>query len=220
MKLVSLNLGLPREVQWNGNLVRTGIFKSPVTGPRKLSQLNVEGDAQADLSVHGGIYKAVYGYPAEHYDYWREVLPESDLAWGAFGENFTTQGLLEDQIYVGERFRIGTAEVQVTEPRLPCYKLGVRFGRADMPKRFLASRRTGFYFAVVQPGVVEAGDVFNRTDRPTHNTTVADLTRAYAFDPDDLDTIRHIIQIPELSDAWRNYFSTRLRQAVPSRNRV
>jgi MOSC domain-containing protein YiiM len=220
MKLVSLNVGLPRDVQWKGKPISTGIFKSAVTGPRMISRLNVEGDAQADLSVHGGIYKAVYGYPVEHYDYWHEVLPETDLAWGAFGENFTTQGLLEDQIYIGERFRIGTAQVQVTEPRMPCYKIGVRFGRPDMPKRFLASRRTGFYFAVVQPGVVETSDLFNRIDRPTHGITVADLTRAYAFEPDDLITIRRIIQIPGLSDAWRNYFSNRLRQAVPSRNRV
>ena len=170
--------------------------------------------------MHGGVYKAVYGYPVEHYDYWREVLPGTDLLWGAFGENFTTQGLLEDQIYIGERFGIGTAEVQVTEPRLPCYKLGVRFGRTDMVKRFLASRRTGFYFAVVKPGVVEAGDLFDRMDRPTHDITVVDLTRVYAFEPEDLDTIRRIVQIPDLSDAWRNYFSNRLRQAVPSRNRV
>lgn len=182
MELVSLNVSLPREVRWKGNTVRTGIFKAAVKGPRMLSRLNVEGDAQADLSVHGGIYKAVYGYPVEHYDYWRKQIPEIDLPWGAFGENFTTQGFLEDQIYIGERFKIGTAEVQVTEPRLPCYKLGIRFGRMDMVKRFLVSRRTGFYFAVVEPGFVEAGDMFERTHRPTHNITVADITRAYAFE--------------------------------------
>jgi MOSC domain-containing protein YiiM len=211
MKLVSLNVSLPREVQWKGMTVMTGIFKSAISGPRMLSRLNVEGDAQADLTVHGGKYKAVYGYPIEHYDYWRELLPEIDLTWGAFGENFTTQGLLEDQIYIGERFRIGTAEVQVTGPRLPCYKLGMRFGRADMVKRFLSSRRTGFYFAVVQPGFVEAGDVIERTYCPTHNITIADITRVYAFEQDDLITIRRIIQIPELSDGWRDYFNQKLR---------
>jgi MOSC domain-containing protein YiiM len=210
MKLVSLNVSLPREVEWKGNTIRTGIFKSAVTGPRMLSRLNVDGDAQADLSVHGGIYKAVYGYPVEHYDYWQKQLPETDLPWGAFGENFTTQGFLEEQIYIGERFKIGTAEVQVTEPRLPCHKLGMRFGRMDMVKRFLVSRRTGFYFSVVEPGFVEAGDVFERTYRPTHNITVADITRVYVFEQDDLITIQRIIQIPELSNGWRDYFCQKL----------
>lgn len=214
MKLVSLNVGLPRVVQWKGKPVTTGIFKSAVMGPRNLSRLNLEGDTQADQSVHGGISKAVYGYPVEHYNYWREVLPETDLAWGMFGENFTTQGLLEDQIYIGERFRIGTAEVQVTEPRLPCYKLGVRFGRMDMVKRILESHRTGFYFAVVEPGVVEAGEVFNRTFCPTHNITVADLTRVYVFEQGDLETIQRIVQIPDLSGGWRNYFHKRLHEAA------
>jgi MOSC domain-containing protein YiiM len=210
MKLVSLNVGLPGEVQWKGKPVWTGIFKSAVTGPRMLSRLNVEGDAQADLTVHGGIYKAVYGYPVEHYDYWREVLPEMEWKWGAFGENFTTEGLLENQLYIGERFRIGTAELQVTEPRLPCYKLGIRFGRMDMVKRFLESRRTGFYFAVVEPGIVEADDVFKPTFRPTHNITIADITRVYAFEQDDLSTIQRIIKIPYLSEGWRDYFRQKL----------
>lgn len=210
MKLVSLNVGLPREVLWKGERILTGIFKSPVNGPRRLSRLNVEGDAQADLSVHGGIHKAVYGYPAQHYDYWRAELPNAGLVWGTFGENFTTEGLLEDQVYIGERFQIGTAEVQVTEPRLPCYKLGIRFGRVDIVKRFLASRRTGFYFAVVRAGVVEAGQVFEQVHRPSHGITIADLTRVLVFDPDDLDTMERIIQIEDLSDAWRNHFRQKL----------
>lgn len=177
-----------------------------------LSRLNLDGDAQADLSVHGGVHKAVYGYPVEHYDYWRAELPEADLAWGAFGENFTTEGLLEDHVYIGERFRIGAAEVQVTEPRLPCYKLGIRVGRADMVKRFLESRRTGFYFAVVQPGMVEAGDVFERVHRPTHGIAIADLTRVFAFDRDDLITMQRIIQIEDLADGWRDYFCQQLHK--------
>jgi MOSC domain-containing protein YiiM len=210
MKLISLNVGLPREVQRRGERIVTGIFKSPVTGPRRLSRLNVDGDAQADLTVHGGIHKAVYGYPAEHYNYWRAVLPDTNLTWGMFGENFTMEGLLEDQVYIGERFQIGTAEVQITEPRLPCYKLGIRFGRADMVKRFLASRRTGFYFAVVKTGVVESGSMFERVHRPPHGVTIADLTRVLAFDQDDLDTLQQIVQIEELSDAWRNHFRQKL----------
>jgi len=210
MKLISLNVSLPREVPWRGERILTSIFKSPVTGPRKLSRLNVNGDAQADLSVHGGIHKAVYGYPVEHYDYWRAELPATDLTWGMFGENFTTEGLLEDQVYIGERFQIGTAEIQVTEPRLPCYKLGIRFGRTDMVKRFLESRRTGFYFAVVKPGVVEAGQVFEQIHRSAHGITVADLVRVLAFDPDDLVTMQRIVQIEDLSDAWQNHFHQKL----------
>jgi MOSC domain-containing protein YiiM len=132
MKLISLNVGVPQEVQWQGRQVTTGIYKSAVVGPQMLAQLNLHGDAQADLSVHGGVHKAVYGYPVEHYDYWRAELPDTDFAWGMFGENFTTEGMLEEHLMIGERFRIGTAEVRVTEPRLPCYKLGIRFGRADM----------------------------------------------------------------------------------------
>jgi MOSC domain-containing protein YiiM len=160
--------------------------------------------------VHGGVHKAVYGYPVEHYDYWRAELPDTDLAWGVFGENFTTEGLLEDRVYIGERFRIGSAEVQVTEPRLPCYKLGVRFERADMVKRFLASRRTGFYFAVVRPGMVEAGDVIERVHQPAHGVTVADITRVFAFDQDDLITLQRILQVTDLSAGWRDHFRQQL----------
>lgn len=212
MKLISLNVNLPREVPWRGEQILTSIFKSPVTGPRKLSRLNVNGDAQADLSVHGGIHKAVYGYPVEHYDYWRAALSDINLTWGMFGENFTTEGLLEDQVYIGERFQIGTAEIQVTEPRLPCYKLGIRFGRTEMVKRFLASGRTGFYFAVLKPGVVEAGQGFERTHRPAHGITIADLVRVLAFDPDDLVTMQRIVQIEDLSDGWRNHFHQKLHR--------
>ena len=144
MKLISINVGQPREVHWQGKTITTGIFKEPVSGPIILRPLNLEGDRQADLTVHGGADKAVYVYPAEHYDYWRGELPDMQLPWGMFGENFTTEGLLEDQVNIGDRFRIGAAELIVTQPRLPCYKLGLKFGRVDMVKRFLASRRTGW----------------------------------------------------------------------------
>jgi MOSC domain-containing protein YiiM len=210
LKLISVNVGLPREVYWKGMPVVTGIYKSAVAGPRRLSRFNLDGDAQADLSVHGGAHKAVYAYPVEHYEYWHAELPDIELAWGMFGENFTTEGLLEDEVHIGERFRIGTAEVQVTEPRLPCYKLGIRFGRTDMVKRFLVSRRTGFYLAVVRPGIVEAGDAFERVHRPDHGIAVADLTRVYAFDRDDAITVQRILQIEELSAGWRDYFREQL----------
>ncbi|MGH9813488.1 MAG: MOSC domain-containing protein, partial [Candidatus Acidiferrales bacterium] len=158
MKLISVNVGLPREVSANGQRVLTGIFKQPVAGRVGVRRLNLDGDRQADLSVHGGPDKAVYAYPAEHYDFWRHELPGMELPFGMFGENLTVEGLREDEVNIGDRFAIGTAEFQVTQPRLPCYKLGIKFGRADMVKRFLHSRCTGFYFRVVKEGEVEAGD--------------------------------------------------------------
>src|SRR5205807_9963856 len=158
MKILSVNVGLPKEVTWQAKLVTTGIFKEPVNAPVMLRTLNLDGDRQADLTVHGGVNKAVYVYPSEHYGYWRTELPGIDLPSGMFGENFTTEGLLEEAIYIGDRFRIGETEVMVTEPRMPCYKLGIKFGRPDIVKRFLASRRTGFYFAVFREGMVGTSD--------------------------------------------------------------
>ena len=158
MKIVSLNIGLPREVTWRGLHVTTGIFKEPVEGRVALRKLNLDGDRQADLTVHGGEFKAVYCYPLEHYDYWKKELPGRELPMGSFGENFTTEGWLEDSVHLGDRFAIGSAEVIVTQPRLPCYKLGVRFQSDDMVKRFLASGRMGFYLAVTREGEVGAGD--------------------------------------------------------------
>src|SRR5436309_14937458 len=158
MKLISVNVGSPREITVGGKTVRTSIWKYPVQGPIHVSTLNLDGDQQSDLTVHGGVNKAVYLYPSEHYSYWRSELPGMDLAWGMFGENFTTEGLLENAVYIGDRFRIGETEVMVTEPRMPCYKLGIKFGRADIIKRFLASRRTGFYVAVTREGMVGPGD--------------------------------------------------------------
>ena len=160
MKLLSICVGLPREVEWRGRTVLTSIFKAPVAGQVHVGKLNLEGDQQTDLSVHGGVDKAVYVYPSEHYSFWRAELPGMDLPWGAFGENFTTEGLLEAELNVGDRFRIGEAELMVTEPRMPCYKLGIKFGRTDIIRRFLQSHRTGFYFAVPKEGVVTAGDEF------------------------------------------------------------
>src|SRR5216683_627435 len=158
MKLVSINVGLPREVRWHGKTVLTSIFKAPVEGSVKVRRLNLEGDRQSDLNVHGGADKAVYVYPSEHYAFWSAELPGSDLPWGAFGENFTTDGLLEDGIHIGDRLRAGSAEFVVSQPRMPCFKLGIRFGRPDMVKRFQKSGKTGFYLAVLQEGDVAAGD--------------------------------------------------------------
>src|SRR2546428_10535425 len=158
MKLISVNAGLPREVEGHGRLVKTSIWKTPIDGPVAVRKLNVARDAQSDLTVHGGPEKAVYVYPSEHYAFWLKEFPEMQLPWGAFGENFTTEGLLESSALIGDRIRIGSAEFQITQPRMPCFKLGIRFGRDDMVKRFLQSGRTGFYLAVTCEGEVSAGD--------------------------------------------------------------
>ena len=165
MKLTSVNVGLPREVVVGGKVVRTSIWKNPVQGRVHVSTLNLDGDQQSDLSVHGGVDKAVYLYPGEHYSYWRTQLPGVDLPWGAFGENFSTEGILEDQIKVGDRLRIGSVEFTVTQPRMPCFKLGIRFNRRDIVKRFLESKRTGFYLAVLREGEVESGDAIEFTEK-------------------------------------------------------
>jgi MOSC domain-containing protein YiiM len=212
VKILSLNVGLPREVSWQGKLVTTGIFKEPVKGPVILRTLNLDGDGQADLTVHGGASKAVYAYPSEHYNYWRTELPGVDLPWGMFGENFTTEGLLEDAVYIGDRFRIGETEVMVTEPRMPCYKLGIKFGRAEIIKRFLASRRTGFYFAVIREGMVAAGDALKLIGHEQQEISVADITRLYGFESDDVKTLRRAIEVEALPESWKGYFRHRLEK--------
>jgi len=212
MKLVSVNIGHPREVIYKGKTVTTGIFKEPVEGRIRLRTLNLDGDRQADLSVHGGLSKAAYAYPIEHYEYWREQLPGVDLPWGMFGENFTTEGLREDSVNIGDRFRIGSAEVMVTEPRLPCYKLAAKFGRDDIIKRFLHSGRTGFYFAVMQEGEVGTGDGIELVSRDEHSVTVADITRLYVREKDDMGTLRRAVQVTALPESWRGYFQTRIEK--------
>ena len=210
MKILSMNVGLPHEVTWRGKLVTTGIFKDPVNAPVTLRTLNLDGDGQADLTVHGGVTKAVYAYPSEHYGYWRTELPGVDLPSGMFGENFTTEGLLEETVYIGDRFRAGETEVMVTEPRMPCYKLGIKFGRADIIKRFLASRRTGFYFAVVRGGLVSAGDALELIGREQQDISVADITRLYAFEKDDVKKLRRTLDVEALPESWKSYFQHRL----------
>jgi MOSC domain-containing protein YiiM len=210
MKLVSVNVGLPREVIWKGKTVTTGIFKEPVEGRVKVRFLNLDEDRQADLTVHGGLDKAIYAYPVEHYEYWRGELPEMELPWGMFGENLTTVGLLEDRVNIGDRFRIGTAEVMVTQPRMPCYKLGIKFGRANIVKQFLDSRLTGFYFSVLQEGEVGVGDVMELISRDENNVTVADITRLYVRQSDDLQMLHRAVQVKALPDSWRDYFQQQI----------
>lgn len=212
IKIVSLNVGLPREVMWHGQAVTTGIFKEPVAGRVKMRKLNLDGDGQADLTVHGGEYKAVYCYPLEHYAYWTKELGRN-LPLGMFGENFTTEGLLENSVNLGDRFSVGSAEVVVTQPRLPCYKLGIKFQSDDMVKRFLASGRTGFYVAVSREGQVGAGDEIVRIGRDENGVTVPDITRLYIskkYGEADVELVQRALKVEALPASWKQYFRERL----------
>jgi MOSC domain-containing protein YiiM len=215
MNLVSVNIGLPREVMWHGNRVLTAIYKQPVEGRIPLRNLNLDGDRQADLSVHGGAHKAVYSYPIEHYDYWNRELPGPELPMGIFGENFTTEGLLEDSVHLGDHFSVGSAEVVVAQPRLPCYKLGIRFQADGMVKRFLASGRTGFYFAVAREGEVGAGDEMKVTARDPNAFPVSEITRLYIakrYSQEDVVSVRKALQVAALPESWKRYFRERLQK--------
>ncbi len=231
MKLVSLNVGLPREVTWHGMNVTTGIFKQPVAGRVVLRKLNLDGDRQADLTVHGGKDKAVYCYPLSHYEFWKKELPGRDLPMGMFGENFTldldtdefggplkpASGLSgdspEDSIHIGDRFSVGSAEVVVTQPRLPCYKLGVKLQMDDMVKRFLTSRRSGFYLAVLREGEVGAGDELKLINRDPMELPVSEITRLYLakhYSEADIRSIQRALQVAALPESWREYFREQL----------
>ena len=231
MKLLSLNVGLPREVPWHNTVVTTGIFKEPVSGRVALRKLNLDGDRQADLKVHGGEYKAVYCYPVEHYAYWKQELPGRDLPFGVFGENFTTEGLLEDSVHLGDGFAVGSAEVVVTQPRLPCYKLGVRFASDDMVKRFLASKRTGFYLAVTREGGVGAGDKIQLLSRDPNAVPVSEITRLYVakpsaqgeapaaptdktFGPTDASVVHRALQVATFPESWKSWLRDRLPKVI------
>ena len=212
MKLIAVNVGLPREVDWNGKTVTTGIFKDAVEGSVELRRHNLDGDRQADLSVHGGPTKAVYAYPSEHYAYWSKELPGHDLPWGSFGENFTVEGVDEQSVCIGDEFGVGTAKLVVTEPRMPCFKLGIKFGRADMVKRFLKSQRSGFYFGVVEEGRVQNGDEFERLSRHPDGLSVADVTRLYTTEKGNAELLSKAISVSALPASWRGYFEHQLEK--------
>lgn len=218
MKLLSLNVGLPQEATWHGKQVNSAILKQPVEGRIALRKLNLDGDRQADLSVHGGEHKAVYCYPISHYEYWKTQLPGRELPMGMFGENFTVDCFQEDSIHVGDEFSVGSAQVVVTQPRLPCYKLGMRFQADDMVKRFLASGRTGFYFAVTGEGEVGAGDAIKTISRDPNAVAVAEITRLYIakrYSDGDVTSVQRALQVAALPETWKAYFRERLQRANP-----
>lgn len=211
-RVVSVNLGQPRELRWRGRHISTCIFKEPVEGRVAVRRLHLEGDQQANLKVHGGPAKAVYVYPVEHYDYWRKEFPGMPLPWGWFGENLTIEGLLETAVHIGDRLRIGSAEVRVTSPRVPCSTLEAKFERDDMIKRFLASQRTGFYLALLQEGEVGAGDAIEVIGRDANQVTVTDIARLYTPGPNDLEDLRRAAQLAALPENWRARFRERIER--------
>jgi MOSC domain-containing protein YiiM len=209
VRLVSVNVGLPREVEHDGETVLTSIFKSPVAGRVRVRTLNLDGDRQSDLTVHGGRHKAVYGYPSEHYAAWREELPGAELGWGTFGENLTTEGLLEDELAIGDKLRCGTVEFVVTQPRLPCFKLGIRFGRPDIVKRFMQSRRCGFYLAVLREGELGAGDPIEHVPSEDDRVTIREFFSLFLPGADP-EIARRASVLPALPPAWRERFRQEL----------
>ena len=200
MKVLSVNVGRPRDLVWNGDEVRTSIWKSPVRGRVRVIGDNLDGDEQSDLTVHGGPNKAVYAYPHEHYAFWQREFPLMQLSAGAFGENLTTEGLVEDDARIGDVLRIGTAELEVKQPRLPCYKLGIRFDRADMVRRFMKSGRSGIYFSVVREGELGAGDRIERIRRAEHDITIADLASFFTSNRENHDLLRRALAVPSLTE--------------------
>lgn len=210
MTIVSVNVGLPREVPWRGMMVETAIFKEPVSGPVMVRELNLDGDRQADLSVHGGPEKAVYAYPSEHYEYWKRELRDMDLpdmSWGMFGENLTTTGMDESSVNIGDEFRIGGVSVRVTQPRMPCYKLGIKFGRSDIIKRFRDSGRSGFYFSVIKQGALQVGDSVELIRSSSTGVTVADIVRLYTHEKNNTELLKRAIGAQALPESWRDYFA-------------
>lgn len=209
-KIISVNVGEPREVLWKGTHVSTSIFKYPVDGTVEVKTLNLRGDRQADLAVHGGRYKAVYGYPSEHYPYWRTQLPQADFPWGAFGENITTEGLFEDKLNIGDRLRVGSALLMVTQPRIPCFKLTIRFDRDDMIKRFIESHTSGFYFSVIEEGELAAGASMEIVHRDPAAVSVTDISRLYYNHAHgESELLQRAIHLEALPASWRDYLRQR-----------
>ena len=206
MKLLSVNVSKPKEVSYNGERIKTGIFKEPVSGRTMMRRLNLDGDGQGDPSVHGGVHKAVYVYPMEHYDYWKHELGRKDLTYGQFGENLTVEGLLEETVHIGDVFRVGEALVEVSQPRVPCFKLGIKMGNPQIVKPFLASERVGFYVRVLEEGEVGAGDAIERTKVGDGGMTVKEIVHLRHFDNANMVAAEKAANLPALTPSWRDSF--------------
>jgi MOSC domain-containing protein YiiM len=211
-KILSVNVSLPKEVDYEGKKVTTGIFKEPIEGRVMLRTLNLDGDKQADLTVHGGPDKAVYAYPIEHYEFWHKVYSKMEMPNGMFGENLTTEGLMEAEVNVGDVFKIGSSKVIATQPRMPCYKLGVKFRRMDVLKKFLASGRSGIYFKVLEEGEVGAGDPIIQIKKDTNRVGISDIVRLYTSDREDIGMMRRAVKVEALPEGWKDYFYEQIRR--------
>ena len=213
MKLLSVNVSQPKEVSYNGQRIKTGIFKEPVAGRTMMRRLNLDGDGQGDPSVHGGIHKAVYVYPIEHYHYWKGELGRDDLTYGKFGENLTVEGMLEDTVHIGDVFQIGQALVEVSQPRVPCFKLGIKMRDPQIVKPFLQSERVGFYVRVLEEGEVGAGDAIERTRVGEGQMTVKEIVHLRHFDITNLEAAEKAANLPALTPSWRDSFEDILVKA-------
>jgi MOSC domain-containing protein YiiM len=211
VQLLSINVGLPETVSYQNKTTTTGIFKSPVDHPVRLRQLNLEGDGQADLENHGGLDKAVYIYSYDHYPYWQEILQRDPLEFGLFGENFTVTEMLDTQVHIGDTFKVGEAIIQVTQPRIPCFKLGIRLDNLKFPQQFLKSGRTGFYVKVLQEGTVQKGDQIELLEADTKQISVAQAVHLLYFESDNQTQIKEILSIEALSDSWRESLRKKLK---------
>ena len=204
--LVSVNVGMPKDVPWNGKTVHTGVWKTPVEGTVMVRRLNIDGDGQGDLAGHGGEQRAVMVYQTESYDYWRDYLGRDDLQPGNFGENFTVSGLDDHDVCIGDRYRIGDAEFEVTQPRVTCFRVGMRLGVPEMPNLLVSQHRPGFYFRVITEGLVRAGDAIVLTRRGRHELSVADVDALLYLPDRDMELLRKIVEVPALSPGWQQSF--------------
>lgn len=212
MKLLSIHIGQVREVKYNGRMTTTGIFKQEVNGPKNVSFLNIEGDKQADLTVHGGENKAVYAYPAEHYDYWEEKRPDLEFYPGVFGENLSITGLKEKDVCVGDVYKIGSVVFSVTTPRLPCFKLGIKMGDPTIIRDFLLANKSGFYFKVLEEGIIEPGDAIEKVSNDGYGLSITELVALHSTEKQNKELLQKAINSPTLQDDWRDDFEVKLHR--------
>jgi ferredoxin-NADP reductase/MOSC domain-containing protein YiiM len=210
-RLVSVNVGMPKDVRWRDKIVHTGVWKTPVEGPVMVRRLNIDGDGQGDLAGHGGEQRAVMVYQRESYDFWKTHLRRDDLEPGNFGENFTVIGLADDEVCIGDRYRIGDAEFEVTQPRVTCFRIGLRLNEPDMPNLLVAQHRPGFYFRVITEGYVRAGDDIVRTRRGRHELSVVDVDALLYLPDRNVEQLRKIVEVPALSPGWQQSFNDMLK---------
>jgi MOSC domain-containing protein YiiM len=215
--LLSVNVGMPKDVQWRGRTVHTGVWKSPVTGPRMVRRLNIDGDGQGDLAGHGGEQRAVLAYQLQSYQHWRQLFGRDDLGPGSFGENLTIDGLEDDEVCIGDRYRIGEVQLEVTQPRVTCFRVGMRVSEPQLPSLLVAHHRPGFYLRVLTEGLIEAGEEITRTARGRHALTVAEVDALLYLPGHDVDRLRQALDIPALSPGWRGSFRSMVQTGAGAR---